>query len=112
VIQSAFYIDFLPYKARQSDEMGSEFNIVYSHGTLATYINDGKKRVVKYDPCEVSWVYLLEAGGSYLDIPYRDLSHGAVSVAEIQNRARSLRNELSNGRPLFAGAVSPNSRRT
>jgi putative transposase len=34
---------------------------------------------------------LLESGGTYLEVPYRDLSHIAVSLREVQNCARRLR---------------------
>ena len=46
---------------------------------------------MRYDPNDLSRVYLLERGGSYLEVPYRDLSHGAVSLREIRAGTRRLR---------------------
>lgn len=54
---------------------------------------DGKKHVVKYDPNDISHVYFLERDGAYLEVPYRDLSHVAASLNEIQNGTRRLRSE-------------------
>jgi len=87
-----FYLDFLPFEQRLVTRHGIQlFNILYWHGALGPYIHDGNKHVVKYDPSNLSRVYLLERGGSYLEIPYRDLSHGAVSLREIQAGTRQLR---------------------
>ena len=87
-----FHLDFLPFEKRAVGRGGLQlFNILYWHGALSRYIHDGTKRVVKYDPRDLSRVYLLEAGGSYLEVPYRDLSHTAVSLREVQNCARRLR---------------------
>lgn len=55
------------------------------------YIRDGKKHLIRYDPNDSSRVYFLERDGGYLEIPYRDLSHVAASLSEIQNGARRLR---------------------
>jgi putative transposase len=87
-----FYIDFLPYKKRAVGRDGIRmFNVLYWHGALHSYIRDGKRYVVKYDPNDISRVYLLERGNSYLEVPYRDLSHRPASVKEIQNGARLCR---------------------
>ena len=87
-----FYLDFLPFEQRFVTREGIRlFNILYWHGALGPYIRDGGKHIVRYDPSDVSHVYLLERGGSYLEVPYRDLSHGAVSLREIQTGARQLR---------------------
>ena len=87
-----FYIDFLPFKKRAIGRAGIRIsNILYWHGALGRYVSDGRKRVVKYDPSNMSYVYLLEPGGSYLEIPYRDLSNGPVSLSEIQVSSRALR---------------------
>jgi putative transposase len=87
-----FYLDFLPFEKRSVGRSGLQlFNILYWHGALARYINDGSRHVIKYDPRDLSRVYLLERGGTYLEVPYRDLSHIAVSLREVQNCARRLR---------------------
>jgi putative transposase len=87
-----FYFDFLPFEQRSIGRAGLRmFNILYWHGALSAYIHDGKKHLVRYDPNDMSRVYLLEKTGSYLEIPYRDLSHGPASLGEVQNGARRLR---------------------
>lgn len=87
-----FYWDFLPFEQRLVTRHGIQlFNILYWQGALGTYVRDGDQHFVRYDPSNLSRVYLLERGGSYLEIPYRDLSHGAVSLREIQMGARRLR---------------------
>ena len=88
-----FYLDFLPFEKRAVGRSGLQlFNILYWHGALSRYIHDGTKRVIKYDPRDLSRVYLLEADSSYLEVPYRDLSRTPVSLPEVQNCARRLRN--------------------
>jgi putative transposase len=87
-----FYLDFLPFEQRTVGRAGLRlFNILYWHGALGAYVHDGKKHVVRYDPRDLSRVHLLEAGGSYLEIPYRDLFHAPVSLDQVQNGARQLR---------------------
>jgi len=100
-----FYLDFLPFETRLVGRGGLRlFNIVYWHGALSMYIRDGKKHIIKYDPNDISRVYFLERDGAYLEVPYRDLSHVAASLSEIQNGARRLRADgasLSDERKLF-----------
>jgi len=87
-----FYLDFLPFEQRTVGRAGLRlFNILYWHGALGAYVRDGKKHVVRYDPRNLSRVHLLEADGSYLEIPYRDLSHLPVSLDQVKNGARQLR---------------------
>jgi putative transposase len=87
-----FYLDFLPFEQRSIGRAGLRlFNIFYWHGALGSYVHDGKKYIVRYDPRDLSRVHLLEPGGSYLEIPYRDLSHRAASLREVQSGARRLR---------------------
>jgi putative transposase len=87
-----FYLDFLPFELRSVGRQGVRlFNIFYWHGALGPYVEDGKKHLLRYDPNDLSRVYLLEAGGTYLEVPYRDLSHGPASLHEVQSGARRLR---------------------
>jgi putative transposase len=87
-----FYLDFLPFEKRSVGREGLRlFNIFFWHGALARYVRDGKKHLLKYDPRDLSQIYLLESDGSYLEVPYRDLSHGRVSLDEVATAARSLR---------------------
>lgn len=90
--QKRFYIDFLPFEKRSIGRAGLRmFNILYWHGALGKYVNDGRKHIVKYDPRDISRVYLLENNRSYLEIPYRDLSLESASLDEIRAGAKLLR---------------------
>ena len=87
-----FYLDFLPFTKRTVGRAGLRlFNLFYWHGALSRYVQDGNHYLVKYDPRDISRVYLLEKDGSYLEVPYRDLAHGPASLQEIKNAARLLR---------------------
>ena len=88
----AFHLDFLPFEKRLVGRAGLRlFNIFYWHGALNMLVRDGKEYDIKYDPSDLSRVYLHEAAGSYLEIPYRDLSHGPVSLYEVESGVRRLR---------------------
>jgi putative transposase len=103
-----FYIDFLPFQERTVGRGGLRlFNVIYWHGALGRYVNDGKKYIVKYDPRDVSRVYLLETDDCYLEVPYRDLSHERVSLDEVLMGSRILRatgQSTENQQKLF-GAI-------
>lgn len=54
-----FYLDFLPFEKRSVGRGGVRlFNIFFWHGALGRYIHDGKKHLVKYDPRDLSQIYL------------------------------------------------------
>jgi putative transposase len=89
---SRFYLDFLPFEKRSIGRGGLRlFNVYYWHGAFGRYVNDGKKHIVKYDPRDLSRVYLVEEGDSYLEIPYKDLSYGPASLDEVTRASRFLR---------------------
>lgn len=90
-----FYLDFLPFESRTIGRDGIRlFNIVYWHGSLEPRIGaDGQKHVIKYDPRDMSKVYLVEPNGTYLEVPYRDLAHPMVSLRDVQHSAKLLRKQ-------------------
>lgn len=103
-----FYIDFLPFEERTVGRGGLRlFNVIYWHGALGRYVNDGKKHIVKYDPRDVSRVYLLETDDCYLEVPYRDLSHEPVSLNEVIMGSRILRanGQSTENQPKLFGAI-------
>jgi putative transposase len=70
------------------------FNIVYWHGSLERKIGaDSQKHMIKYDPRDMSKVYLAEPNGTYLEVPYRDLAHPMVSLREVQHSAKLMRKQ-------------------
>jgi putative transposase len=88
-----FYLDFLPFERRTIGRDGIRlFNVAYWHGALQSYISaDGTRYVIRYDPRDMSRVYLAEPGGTYLEVPYRDLGQARVSQRELQHGAQLLR---------------------
>ena len=101
-----FYLDFLPFEKRTIGRDGIRlFNVFYWNGALEAKIRgDGRKHVIKYDPRDLSRVYLAEPDGAYLEVPYRDLRRPPVSLRELQQGAQLLRRQgdpVIDEEPLF-----------
>ncbi|MDP2875490.1 MAG: TnsA endonuclease N-terminal domain-containing protein [Holophaga sp.] len=85
-------MDFLPFFERTVQPSGVEIDgISYFHASLRTLLNERdpdtpklkRKFVIRRDPRDVSTVYLMDPKTqSYLDIPYRDISHPPISIWE------------------------------
>ena len=83
-------MDFLPFFERVVRPEGVEIDgITYFHAALRTLLNERdpdtpklkRQFVVRRDPRDISVVYLLDPKTqSYLDIPYRDISHPPISI--------------------------------
>ena len=88
-----FYLDFLPLAMRTIGRDGIRlFNVLYWNGALEAKVSaDGTKHVIKYDPRDMSRIYLAEPQGTYLEVPYRDLAHPRASLRELQEGAKLLR---------------------
>jgi putative transposase len=69
-----FLLDFLPFRERTIQRNGiSLFNITYSDGVLSTFpARQRQKFIVRYDPRDMSRVYLRDEEGQYWPIPYSD----------------------------------------
>ena len=85
-----FLLDFLPFRHRTVQRSGiSLFNIIYSDGVLSTFPVGRRQRfIVRYDPRDMSQVYLRDEEGQYWPIPYSDRRLPAVSLSEIQAASR------------------------
>ena len=87
-----FYLDFLPFRRRIIRREGlALFNLCYSDGVLATFLRKPRQLViVRYDPRDMSQVYLRDEEGSYWPIPLSDRRLPAVTLAEIRAASRRL----------------------
>ncbi|MSO14635.1 Transposase for transposon Tn552 [Rickettsiales endosymbiont of Trichoplax sp. H2] len=94
--KKAFLIDFLPiiYRSLRRDGFILD-HIVYYNNSLRSFIerrNKYGKFLIRRDPRDLSRIYVyLEEEKSYLEIPYRILSHPAISLFEHRIALRNLK---------------------
>jgi len=85
-------IDFLPIERRMVRREGiSLHSIAYQSDVLRAWIGERQKMIVRYDPRDLSRIYLLAPDGSYYDLPYRDLSRPPISLWEQRLALKRLR---------------------
>jgi putative transposase len=91
--EERFYRDFLPFRRRVIDHSGIQlFNVNYSDGILATMLAKPRQQyVVRYDPRDMSRVYLRDHDGSYWPIPCSDRRLPPVTLSELRAASRRLR---------------------
>ena len=91
--EERFYRDLLPFRRRVIERSGVQlFNVTYSDGILATLLaKPRQKYVVRYDPRDMSQVYLRDHDGTYWPIPYSDRRLPAVTLSELRAASRRLR---------------------
>lgn len=79
-----FWIDFLPYEERQVRRDGIHlFNISYWSDALTSFLVNGEKVKVHYDPRNLAKVFVRGRAGDFLDIPYRNnLGRPAITLWE------------------------------
>jgi putative transposase len=92
-----FFCDFLPGEHRMIRRDGIRlFNIHYMSDVLTAMAGrSGKAALIKYDPRDLSRVYLRDDDGHYWEIPYRDLRLPPISLWELQAATKQL---LAEGR--------------
>ena len=81
---AAFVLDFLPFEERVIPREGVRlFNVTYFDGALAPLL-DGPARTcrIKYDPRNMSAVFVELPAGGHLRVPCADLSRPAVTLWE------------------------------
>jgi putative transposase len=89
-----FLIDFLPIERRLVRRDGvSLHSIAYWSDVLTTWIGEQEKRIVRYDPRDLSRIYLLAPDGQYYDLVYRDLRRPCISLWEHRLALKRLRAE-------------------
>jgi putative transposase len=80
-----FRLDFLPLQRRVVGREGIElFGLKYSCEELAPEVHLGARRVVRFDPRDVSRVYLERPRAQPLLVPLRDRSLPAMSLWELR----------------------------
>jgi putative transposase len=94
-----FFCDFLPGERRLIRRDGIRlFNIHYWSDVLSPLAGRSEKAaLVKYDPRDLSKVYLRDDDGQYWNIPYRDLRLPPISLWEHQAATRQLKAEGRRG---------------
>lgn len=89
-----FLLDFLPIEQRLVRREGvSLHSIHYWSDVLTTWVGDRQKMIVRFDPRDLSRIYLLGPDGTYYDLAYRDLRHPAISLWEQRLALKRLRDE-------------------
>ena len=76
-----FLIDFLPIERRLIRREGiSLHSIHYWSNVLTTWIGERQKMIVRYDPRDLSRIYLLGPDGRYYDLSYRDVRRPPITL--------------------------------
>ena len=89
-----FLIDFLPIERRQIRREGiSLHSVSYWSDVLRVWVGMPEKMIVRYDPRNLSRIYLLGPDGRYYDIPYRDVRRPPITLWEQRLALKRLREE-------------------
>ena len=90
---SAFVLDFLPFEERVIWRDGIRlFNIIYFDGALGPLLDSSdRKRQIKYDPRNLSAVFVELSTGGHLRVPYADLAKPPISLWELRTATRAVR---------------------
>lgn len=88
-------LDFLPFEIRAVNRHGIRlFNIFYQDGALAHVVDGGGAKLpVKYDPRDLSAVFVERPGGDYVRVPYADLGRPPITLWEHRKAERRRREE-------------------
>jgi putative transposase len=89
-----FLIDFLPLERRLIRRDGVSLNSIhYWSDILRGWIGESDKVIVRYDPRDLSRIYLLAPDGQYYDLHYCDLRRPSISLWEHRLASKRLREE-------------------
>lgn len=90
---SRFLLDFLPFEMRRVRREGIElFHVFYWHGALANLVaNYDRKLPVKYNPLNLSTVFVELPDGEHLTVPFRDHRRPAITKFEHDRAIHELR---------------------
>ncbi len=91
--EERFLLDFLPFEMRRVRREGIKlFHVFYWHGAMATLVaNSVHKFPIKYNPLNLSAVYLELPGGEHVTVPLRDKRRPAITKFEHDRALRALR---------------------
>jgi putative transposase len=89
-----FLIDFLPIERRLVRREGvSLHSIHYWSDALRTWIGEKQPMIVRYDPRDLSRIYLLAPDGRYYELSYRDVRRPSITLWEHRLALKRLREE-------------------
>lgn len=89
-----FLIDFLPLERRLVRREGvSLHSIFYWSNALSVWVGRPQKMIVRYDPRDLSRIYLLAPDRQYYDLSYRDLRRPPITLWEHELARKRLREE-------------------
>jgi putative transposase len=89
-----FLIDFLPIERRLVRREGLQLHSIhYWSDLLSVWIGEPEKMIIRYDPRDLSRIYLLGPDAQYYDIAYRDLRRPPISLWEHRLALKRLRGE-------------------
>jgi putative transposase len=87
-------IDFLPMVRRQVRRDGVMLHsIAYWSDVLRTWVGEPEPMIVRYDPRDLSRIFLLGPDGNYYDLSYRDIRRAPISHWEHRRAVKRLREE-------------------
>lgn len=91
--RSRFLLDFLPFEMRRVRREGIElFHAFYWHGALTNLVaNYDRKLPVKYNPLNLSAVFVELPNGEHLTVPLRDRRRPAITKFEHDRAIQALR---------------------
>jgi putative transposase len=91
----ALLLDFLPFEERTVRRDGVRlFNVLYQDGALAHLVDGGGGRLrVKYDPRDLSAVFVELPTGDHIRVPYADIGRPAVTLWEHRLAIKRLHEE-------------------
>jgi putative transposase len=87
-----FWISFLPSETRSLQRDGIHlFNIRYWSDVLRADVGRTKDPLtIKFDPRDISHVFVQRVNGHWIEARYRDLRHPAISLWEYREAVRQL----------------------
>ncbi len=89
-----FLIDFLPMERRLVRRDGVFLHSIgYWSDVVRTWIGHPEPMIVRYDPRDLSRIYLLGPDGTYYDLSYRDLRRPPISLWEHRLALKRLRED-------------------
>jgi putative transposase len=88
-----FWVSFLPEEERSLRRDGIHFcNIRYWSDALAADVGHGKEKLlIKYDPRDLSRIFVRRSSGRFVEARYRDLGWPPITLAEQRAVMRMLR---------------------
>jgi len=92
---AAVVLDFLPFEERLVGRQGVRiFNITYYHSSLGVLLGGpDRKRRIKYDPRDISAVFVEMPDGDHIRVPYADSRKPPISLWEHNAAAQFLKEQ-------------------